>query len=381
MPKVTIIQRRMVHYRLPLFVGMESALLEKGIKLKVVYGKCSENEVTKLDGAELPFGENRKNFYFSIFGLNLCLFIPRIRDLFGSDLVVLPQENSFIINYVILFLRPVLCIKNIAFWGHGANFQSVNKDSYSERLKRFLIRKVDWWFCYTSVSQKKVIEAGFDVFKITDLQNAIDITALKSNLSEVNEETRRLFLETTDLDGGEIGLFIGSMYPEKLIPFLLEAILIIKKSRPQFEVILVGSGPDSQLVEEFCQSYSWSVYLGTTVGEKKALALSVSRLMLNPGLVGLGILDSFASGKPMITTSCMLHSPEIAYMTNGVNGLITKYDKVAFCKEVINLLGNEGRYDELSSACIKSSEVYTVSNMTRNFVVGICQALNLAGDK
>jgi len=39
--------------------------------------------------------------------------------------------------------------------------------------------------------------------------------------------------------------------------------------------------------------------------------------MLNPGSVGLQIVDAFCSGMAMVTTSSAKLSPEVAYFRNG----------------------------------------------------------------
>ena len=57
--------------------------------------------------------------------------------------------------------------------------------------------------------------------------------------------------------------------------------------------------------------------------------------------VGLGILDSFALGIPMVTTDCKIHSPEIAYLKSGRNGLMIADSEEAFIEGVERLLKND----------------------------------------
>ena len=60
--------------------------------------------------------------------------------------------------------------------------------------------------------------------------------------------------------------------------------------------------------------------------------------MINPGLVGLSIIDSFAAGIPIITTTSKIHSPEISYLQHNYNGLILENDFELYSKQVIMLL-------------------------------------------
>jgi glycosyltransferase involved in cell wall biosynthesis len=64
--------------------------------------------------------------------------------------------------------------------------------------------------------------------------------------------------------------------------------------------------------------------LGPKFGAEKTLYVSLGKVWLMPGLVGLGVLDSFAYETPMVTTQLPYHSPEIDYLQDGVNGVIVR---------------------------------------------------------
>lgn len=375
MSKVVIIQRRMVHYRLELFHKLRERLAENKVELKVIHGQCSVAEEAKLDTGTLSFATVRKNFYSKVFGALLCFLNIKVRDIKGADLLIIPQENSFLINYLILLFRKPLKIKSVAFWGHGKNFQASDGNSRSEKLKEFLLHKVDWWFCYTEMSQKVLVQCGFDEKRITDLQNSIDTNALRDRLEDVTDHMKADFIDKYDLCGKPILLYLGSMYKEKEISFLLKALLEIKRLVPSAVIFWGGSGPDSTIVEKFCRDNEWSHYLGALHGYDKALVLSLSKVIVNPGLVGLGVLDSFVSHKPLISSHCGNHSPEVVYLKTGINGLITEFDKKAYANGVAEVLNSETLYGSLVKGCKESSEKYTVDNMSCNFSRGIMEAL------
>jgi glycosyltransferase involved in cell wall biosynthesis len=345
--------------------------------LSVIHGQCTKSERSKNDEANLEFAKVRSNKYLNVFGTILCFLKLDLDDIRDADLVVIPQENSFLINYIILLFRVYLGIKNLAFWGHGRNFQAKSNSSLSEKFKNNLLFKVNWWFCYTSISKKTVLQSGFDEMSVTDLQNAIDTNSLKLELKSITEQDKKEFLECFNIKGKELLLYLGSMYSEKEIPFLISSLKEIKAVKPDVEILWVGSGPDQKLVEEFCQSVDWSFYAGSLHGKDKALALSVSKLILNPGLVGLGILDSFSSKKPMVSSFCGNHSPEVAYLKNGINGIMTEKTVEEYAKSVANLLINETLYNRLSEGCRESATVYTVENMSKNFQEGLLKAIEI----
>jgi glycosyltransferase involved in cell wall biosynthesis len=96
--------------------------------------------------------------------------------------------------------------------------------------------------------------------------------------------------------------------------------------------------------------------------------------MLNPGLVGLSILDSFACGVPLITTDCGIHSPEIAYLENWANGVITTNLLDQYVDAVMSVLTKPSKLCELQRGCAKAASKYTLGHMVTRFMDGIVSA-------
>ena len=96
-----------------------------------------------------------------------------------------------------------------------------------------------------------------------------------------------------------------------------------------------------------------------------------------PGLVGLGVLDSFALGVPLITTAYPYHSPEIEYLRDGGNGIIVNdwESSDAYANAVVYLLQNDQEREFMASEGRKTAEFYTIENMAENFTQGILAAL------
>jgi glycosyltransferase involved in cell wall biosynthesis len=96
-----------------------------------------------------------------------------------------------------------------------------------------------------------------------------------------------------------------------------------------------------------------------------------------PGLVGLAVLDAFNTNTPMITTDFEYHSPEIEYLQNGTNGIITENNLEAYVKAVVNTLQNANILSELKKGCLVSAELYTMEKMVENFAEGIKSSLGI----
>ena len=137
----------------------------------------------------------------------------------------------------------------------------------------------------------------------------------------------------------------------------------------------MGDGPLRDFVQTACDERPWCKSVGAKTGRDKAQYLAIADVLLNPGLVGLNILDAFVAGVPMVTTDCHLHSPEIAYLSNGRNGLITENTINSFVSGVQSILGDDNYRDRLKIGCHQAGEHYTIENMAKKFQLGILQAL------
>ncbi|MEW8246124.1 MAG: glycosyltransferase family 4 protein, partial [Candidatus Thiodiazotropha endolucinida] len=300
---------------------------------------------------------------------------PSPNDIFESDLIVIMQENRLLSNYVLL-LRRILFKTPVAYWGHGANFQSIAPRGLREKWKRFLLTKVDWWFAYTEATVAILLDAGFPRDKITCLNNAIDTSEFKGQISSVTETELLELKKNYNLPvDARIGLFCGSLYPEKKLELLISAADLVHRDIPEFRLIVIGDGPSGDYLRQEFQSRPWAISVGIKRGREKAALFKLSNVMLNPGLVGLHVLDAFSAGLPMITTNNALHSPEIVYLKENVTGRLTEDNPYDYADAVSGLLKNQDLYLRMSQAALRAADEYTLQNMVNNFAQGVLSFL------
>lgn len=371
MYEVVIIQRRLTHYRVPLFELMKKIIQERGVRLRLIVGEGTLSEKKKHDSGEIPWAEKIPTKYF--LGDRIC-WLPLSNLLENSDLVVVTQENKLIQNLPLLMLPRKF---KLAFWGHGANLQSANPDGIKEKYKRWTTSKVDWWFAYTKMSAALVESTGFPLERVTVLNNAVDTSELQCIRKSITQHELKELRASLGFGDGPIGVFVGSLYADKRLDFLFESATAIKSRVPNFQLLIIGDGQLRNEVQTWCSTHSWARWVGAQFGREKVVHLAIAQIMLNPGLVGLGILDSFVCGVPMITTDCGLHSPEIVYLSNNINGLITENSIDAYVDGVCGLLLDENKLKKLADGCFSSASIYTIRNMARNFADGVERCLAL----
>lgn len=371
---VLLVERRLTHYRMPLFDCLREELDKAGVALRFVHGQPTSDELKKGDEGSLSWAERVTNRYWRVGGKDLC-WQPLPDDTRTVDLVILNQENSLLSNYPFLF-RQGRGGPRVAFFGHGANLQSSRPNGLRERFKRWTTNRVDWWFAYTQMSADLVMKTGFLEDRITVLNNAVDTSDLRRHLESVTPEETHGLRKSLGFGTGPVGVFVGSLYAEKRLDFLFAAAEAIRREVPDFHLLIVGEGPEREKVQGWCAAHPWVRWVGTRFGREKAAYVSMAQVMLNPGLVGLGILDSFVAGVPMVTTDCGIHSPEIAYLDNGRNGIMTANDLDDYATAVVALLRDVDALCTLSAGCEASGQEYTVENMVAHFADGIVRCLN-----
>lgn len=342
----------------------------------MLYGQ--HNKLEKFERVPpLHCGKIVRNRYF-YFGQRCFFWQPILRYLKEAELIIIQQGSSNLIIYPLVCLRKLFGYK-LAFWGHGQNLQEANRNSLSERWKRAYSLHANQWFAYTDLSKEIIREMGFPEDQITSVNNAIDTTENIRIYNEItDEEIDELRQQYSIEKKSPVGIFCSRLYREKRIDFLLQCVTQVKERVGDFHFFVIGSGPDSSIVEKYaCNHSNWFHYVGPKYSREKVKFFKLAQFQLMPGPVGLHIVDSFALLTPLVTTKISIHGPEIAYLENGFNGVMTENTTDAYVSEIVRLIGDKTYQEMLVKGCIKARKQYTIENMVARFANGICQTLSI----
>lgn len=368
--RVVIVQRRLPHYRVPLFQQLRARAAERGIEIVLVHGDPTSEEALKRDSGKLAWAQHAPTLYAMSGRLCWQNASPWTA---GADLVIVTPENRLLWNlWPQLGPRPY----RLGLWGHGANFQG-QVDGWRERFKRRMARRTDWWFAYTNASLGPLRRTGFPADRITVLNNSIDTSTLDEQRRSITETEIDALRRELGLVGRHVAIYVGSLYAEKRLDLLFAAAELVRRRLPDFELLVVGAGPQAALVADWAARHPWIHALGSRRGRDKVLSMSLAQVMLNPGLVGLSVLDAFVCQVPMLTTDCGLHSPEIAYLEHDVNGVITADDLGAYAAAICDVLSKPARLERLRQGCARAAGEYTVERMAQRFASGIEDCLRV----
>lgn len=365
--RLLVVQRRLTHYRVPFFEAFRHALARQGVELTLVVGTPTPGERLKNDEGELGWAVRVPCRY--LWDGRLCW--QHLEPWLGRcDAVVVTQENRLLNNLPLLLGHHRF---RVGLWGHGKNMQASRTplSGVAQAAKARLSRRADWWFAYTDVSTQFVRGFDFPADRITTLNNSIDTHGLAAQVRGARQLERGVLRRQLGVADAPLGLFVGSIYSDKRIDLLVDGAVLVRERCPSFQVAVIGSGPLIDALREQVRAYPWFRVLGAVHGEEKARWLACADVLLNPGLVGLGVLDAFVAEVPMVTTDCGLHSPEIAYLEHGINGLMTMASPQAFASGVLDVLNRSELAARLRAGCAASARDYSLEAMVDRFCDGV----------
>jgi glycosyltransferase involved in cell wall biosynthesis len=366
MPRVLFAERRLVHYRVPLLRQLVPWLAGRGVELHFAHGAPAASEVSRRDAGEWPDARALPTRYWV--GERLVWMpVPTA----GYDLVVCDHANRLLFNlWLCRAGRPF----RLAWFGHGTDFAGPGQ-GVREALRRFTLRRADWWFAYTERTRRVLLEAGFAPGRITVVDNAVDTSALRAGIAAQPPAAVRAVRDAHGLVPGKTALFIGSLYAAKGLDRLVAVARRVSAADAQFRLLVVGDGPQREALLEQARGVDALRWLGALNGDAKARVMAACDFLLLPAAVGLAVLDGFAAGLPLLATDAPGHGPEIAYLEPGRNGTLTAPAAAALADAVVGLLQDPSRLARWRAAAAQDGQRFTVEAMAARFGQGVLDAL------
>lgn len=233
-----------------------------------------------------------------------------------------------------------------------------------------------WWFAYTEGTARYLQQHGVSPAKITAVQNSVDTLRIQSCVRGMTPNAKASLRAKLGFGpGAPVGVYVGMLHKVKSVPFLIQAGEKIRQSIPEFQLIVIGGGPDEEGIKQSAAHCPWAHFVGPKFGDRKSHLLALADVFLLPGRAGLAVLDGFAAGLPLIATRLPIHGPEMEYLEEGRNGLITPPHPDLYAEAVARLLSNPKELQLLREGAANSAEKYSMEAMVENFKRGIVRCL------
>jgi len=299
MKKVLLLHEDLMFYRVPIYNKLSVFLEQRGYQLIVWPTKLSaEGEPVEFESLDLPL--TARNY-------------RRVLKDFKIDAVInfLNRKTVSIAFYIysILYLR--LTRRKIIYYGHGLNLR--RRDNLLELfLSNVILLLFDEIILYSPNEKRYLWKRNRR--KVSIAFNTLDMAGRRDMIALSKDELKSKYGIGQDV----IVLFSGVILKRKRLSDLVEVFLQHFKNRTSVGLVIVGPGMPPKIEEEI-NGVSNIHYMGPVYERRKiAEVFALADIFSIPGSMGLGVVEAFYWGLPIITLS-VLHGPEAYYLKHGVN--------------------------------------------------------------
>jgi glycosyltransferase involved in cell wall biosynthesis len=380
MRKVSVIQRELPHYRIRFF---EELYAEGRLHDLDVHVYSAAPPTPTPSSITFPF-QVRPARYFGK-GRQCSYWLQGLEEVIaGSDVVVAPQELQCLTVPYLWARRRLIC-KTWIWWGHGYNFQAAVRPSLvtnvKEAVKEFMTRRADGLITYTERGSEYWRKRGIPDHRVIPYYNTIDVEELRQAAEKISQLQRVELRQKLMVEGKRVLLFSGRLYAAKNVEFLLRAFALLKTSRPEVALLVIGDGDERDRLQQMAKRLELQDvhFLGEIVTPKDTAAyFSLADLIVIPSLVGLVIVHGFAFGLPLLTTDSPGHGPELEYL-NENNGVMTGHDPSRYAEAIRMLLSSPPRLEAMKRSALAQGDALKLEYSVRRFVNGITQLSKKSG--
>lgn len=187
--------------------------------------------------------------------------------------------------------------------------------------------------------------------KVSFIPNAIDIDSLPSGIDTRYDKQI---------------IFAGRLSKEKGILTILET---AKNLPDDIHLLVVGNGPEEKTVIDSEKNNKNIHYLGYQPKEKTIPLIRGSKLLIQPSLaegISATLLEAMACKIPVIASNI---GGNLELFENNINGvLIEPENSEELLKEIISLLNDETKLEQLSKSAFEKVQEYDWSNIGKKYL-------------
>ncbi len=246
-----------------------------------------------------------------------------------------------------------------AFWedaavDHGTTHEGSVRYHVTKALESHVFRRANAVTTICEGLRADIVSRGIAADKITVIPNAVDIEHFTYGVEADQSIRAELGLQ------GKIVLgFIGSFYAYEGLLLLLDALPNIVEKQPDTRLLLVGGGPQEQLIRRKVDELALSEYViftGRVSHDRVQDYYNQVDIFVYPRLsmrltelvTPLKPLEAMAQGRLVVASDVGGH---IELIRDGVNGRLFKAgDAGALASTVLDLLNNRQHWDALRIA-------------------------------
>lgn len=301
--RIAIFWNYLFHYRVPFYERLSRA---PGVQLTVFHGGDEPNHGGKetIPVTGLSFQSVRiKTLERPLLGAAVYFQFGMWKYLLRKRYDVIVCEGNFgILSNVLIALYGKLAGSRVYYWAGGWERRIIR--GFPARLRKLFIRVTarlaDGYMCYGTNARAFLMRYGVDPALCTIVQNTIDTEQVRDKhayYKTLVPQTRA----SLGLDGKLVVLSVGVLIPRKRHDLLIEAFKVVRSTRTDVALVLVGDGPEMGRLRGLVGSQGIPDvhFVGEAIANS-GLYFALADLFVLPALGGLAINEAMAYGLPVI---------------------------------------------------------------------------------
>jgi glycosyltransferase involved in cell wall biosynthesis len=358
--KILIFENVLTHYRLKFY-----NYLFENYNIDIVFMTPS---VRNSDG----FLTNYNNAKFEIVKikkiniLNFNIYVWPLKYFKPTNIIVCVLSGRSFFNIFHSFLAKISGVP-FYWWGHSRNFALETK---FQRIKDFFkllsIVSSSGMLTYTENESKRIRKKlGFLTPNLISLNNTVRTDEIFNLIKNNNSSS----MNELYADNFCIGM-VGRLHNRRFADLGINSFINASKNNKKIRLIIIGGGEEYPRLKNKYFLNKNVIFTGTIEDENILTQyFKIFKFLINPGLVGLNLIHAMSYGKFTLATSRIDHSPEIHFLVNKFNGIITDPTEYHFTESIIKLIADEKLRDELNLNSIKTvKKELLIDNMANNFL-------------
>lgn len=292
----------------------------------------------------------KTNFQYS---LNVYLTIAKMLVERKFDAVLMPLEKKHLLVIMFLFILKFVFHFKLVSYNHTTIKSRDRNISYEIKMTKLLFALYDKIIFYTEDGREWAVTHKLIPYaKAYFANNTLDTELIWTNYSfQINKSPYKTLL------------FIGRLIPIKRVDLCLRYFKEMKKMLPDLRLIIIGDGPEENIVKNESKRDKSIKWMGSIVDENIiAQNMIESHIVFLPGASGLSIVHAFCYGKPYVTLIDCMHGPELSYLDNGKNGLLLYGNVLEDSKKIIELLMDEIAYETMCRRALSRAQELSIDN-------------------
>jgi len=368
--KVIIVQRLFAKYREAIYDKIDSRY---EFKLLHSINKSGIRQLTRKYSIKVK-SFNYSNKETSVI---LCVLFKFLKY---KPQVIIHEFNPSIISLHTSLLYAKIFQKKLIVWGHGYNKKAGFNPTKSikSRIRYWYMKHSDAILLYSREDKNKLANY-VDAKKIFVAQNTLNTPKITKLRTKFENQSVNAIKEELGVQHEFNIIYLGRLLEDKIrVDIFYSIIKKISKTEIDIGVHIIGGGEAyHKLKNKFLNEDKVYFYGPLFCEEKVGKYLFISDLLLNPGYIGLSVVQSLFFGTPIFSfkkgASGPFHSPEIEYIHHGVNGYLAEpFNENELVTSIIDFLNDKEKTLNWKINSIKKiEEEALIDRMEAGFIKAI----------